>query len=391
MQTLTFIMGILLIGAIAVIILFIARRGYEKQIEALNNRLEEQSKSLTQRLEDQARMLQQQSAVEFKSLSEDILRKRQAELVDENTQRLGEMLTPLQNNLSEFRKAVGDFYTTDQQQRAVLNQQIEALKTDNRTIAEEARRLSNSLSANSQVQGRWGETVLETLLTRAGMVKGETFLTQSSAELRDNEMAEISPALRPDVILRLPDEHTVVIDSKVSLTAFLEYFRATDSAHEDLAMRRHVDSVKKHVNELAEKQYHKQIKGAMEHTIMFIPNDSAYIAAVTHDPNLWDYAYRHNVVIVSSTHLLSTLQMITQLWRVEKQNKNADEIAKLGGLIYDKTSAFLKDFETVRTSMEKTLKACETVAAHIEHPSVGLKARAQKLKALGSKTTKNLP
>lgn len=345
---------------------------------------------LSSRLERQAEEMRRQSVIEFKALSEDVLADRERSLRDESRRQMSEMLDPLRRNLDDFRKAVSDFYLKDADGRSALNQQIESLITANREIGQEARKLSNALSSDTRVQGKWGETVLETLLTRAGFERDRTFYTQKSTFDSALISDESGRTQRPDVIVILPESHCLVIDSKVSISAFLESYEATDRQSEQLALKKHAASVKSHVDELARHQYHKNIKGAMEHTLMFIPNDSAYIAAVNADPTLWDYAYDRNVVIVSSTHLFSVMQIISQLWREENQNRNAIEIAKLGGLLYDKFANFCADFKAVATSIDNARKAYDKCISHLEHPSVGLMARAEKLRKLGAKTTKTL-
>lgn len=365
------------------------QRAADIRLETVKSEYREQIRELNRRLEEQAVILKRQSAVEFRSLAEDILAAKQNSLREDNQRSLEAVITPLKENITEFRKAVSDFYIKDADSRQSLKAQIEALMLSNRDIGREARNLTQALQSNSKVQGEWGETVLESLLSRIGMIRDVNYIVQSStdiANLSDNNDKRI----RPDVIVLLPDDNKLIIDSKVSMKSYLEFYNSEDSKAEKTALRHHCESVKKHIDELASKQYHKYIPGALEHTLMFIPNDPAFIAAVTHDPSLWDYAYSRNIVMISSTHLYSVLQIVTQLWRIEKQNRNAEEIGRLGGLIFDKASMFIDEFRNFETAISDLGKSYAKCSQHIEHPSVGLKARALRLKDLGVKASRKI-
>lgn len=382
----TAIAAILFIFVSLIVILWICSR----QIDRLRHSYETRIDQLTRRLEDGIKEQRRDSALEFKTIAEDILSDKSGRLTSENERQINQLISPLRSEIESFKTRVSEFYVNGESARASIKTQIERLMEANRAVGEEARRLTNALTSNIRVQGKWGETVLETLLTRAGMVKGINFFTQDSkadgAMINDYDAS----GLRPDVLVVLPDGHKVVIDAKVSLTAFMQFYNSDNKDTENAALKRHMDSVKKHVDELARKQYHKNIKGALEHTLMFIPNDSAYIAALSDGGTLGEYAYSRNIVIVSSTHIFSVIQLIHQLWRVEKQNQNAEEIARLGGLIFDKLINFFDDFKSINNAIGNVAKAYDKCIAHIDHPTVGLKARASKLRDLGSKTTKKL-
>lgn len=349
------------------------------------------------RAEDEARQkahtetMQQKQALEFRAIVDELVSMRKDALRDENKRQIAEILSPLQSNIEEFRKSVTQYYENETRDKTALIKEVALLSKTGKEVGEEARRLTHALTGSTSAQGKWGEMLLETLLTKAGLVKGRDFHTQFASDAKGAIRDDNDRGQRPDVVIDLPDEHKVVVDSKVSLTSFATLEESESNAARDEALRRHLASVKKHVDELAKKQYHKNIAGAMEHTLMFIPNDAAYIAAITADSSLWEYAYAKNVVIVSSTHILSVLQMTRQLWRVENQNRNAEQIARLGGLIYDKMAAFLADFESVRTSAQKTLEAWGKCEAHINNERTGIRARAQRLQELGSKTTRRIP
>ncbi|MDE5773348.1 MAG: DNA recombination protein RmuC [Muribaculaceae bacterium] len=376
--------------ALAVVLFISLNNRAQRLVEENRIRYEHQIESLNNRLNEQASQLAQQTKMEFQILADTILSKKEETLSRENNRQLSEILSPLTHNIDDFRKAVDQYYVNDTRDKGMLTQQLEQLMTANRRISEETRRLSNALSSNTRAQGRWGETVLENMLINAGMVRDVNYMIQAGKDANGMIRDDDDNPQKPDVIVILPDNRKIIIDAKVSLTDYMQYVEAENDDVSKQALKKHTDSVKKHVNELAVKQYHKNIAGAMEHTLMFIPNDAAYIAAVTYDKTLWDFAYQHNVVIVSGTHLLSVLQLIKQIWRIENQNRNAEEIARLGGLIFDKLVSFMNDFADIQRHITAANKAYDKCTAHIDNPTVGLKARTLKLRDLGSRTTKRL-
>lgn len=356
------------------------RRQYERQIELLEQRLERQGEELRQK-----------SAMEFSHLADRILEERSKNLNEHNRNDINSILSPLKDNIEEFKKAVRESYMKENSTREALSLQIDNLVRANGEISLETRRLSDALKGNAAVQGRWGEIVLETILEKAGMLKDVHFLTQTAkldgCTLKDDD----GRGQRPDVILLLPGEHKMVIDSKTSLSAYLRAMEASEPATVEKEMKQHLAATKLHVEELASKQYHKYIGGALEHTIMFIPNDAAYIAAMHADAGLGEYALKKNIVIVSPAHVLSVVQLVNQIWRIENQNKNAENIAKLGGLLYDKIVAFISDFESIDRNLKASAKAYDKCLAHLSSGGSSLLRRSERLREMGAKTTKRIP
>lgn len=356
------------------------RRQYESQIAGME-----------QRLEAQKAELQRTSALEFQNLANEALSRQTERLANSNRSEISAILNPLKENIGEFRKAVDNSYMKESSSREALKQQIDLLMNANSEIGKETRRLADALRGNTRLQGRIGEQVMERILTAVGFVEDVHYTTQVTSadgrQLADDD----GKRQRPDLIFLLPDGAKLVIDSKMSMTAYLNYCDAKSKEDEKQALKAHVSSVKRHVDELARTQYHKSIPGAIEHTLMFMPNDAAYIAALRADATIPEYALNKNIVIVSPAHILSVVQLISQLWRVDNQNKNAMEIAELGGRLYDKFANFLTDFEGIRRNLELTSKAYDKCQRHISEGGVSLLSRAEKLKELGAKTTKNIP
>ncbi|MBD5176083.1 MAG: DNA recombination protein RmuC [Bacteroidales bacterium] len=368
------------------------RRQYEEAAERLLARTRQDYESrilnLEQRLERQGKELQRTSALEFENLANRALDRQAERLADENREGINEILAPLRQNIGDFRKAVNDSYIKENSSREALSRQIDSLVSANDRIGKETRRLSDALRGNTRFQGRWGETILSGMLDAAGFVKDIHYVLQPSVvdgrRLSDDE----GNLQRPDLLFLLPDDARVVIDAKTSLTAYLRYCDAVTPEEESAALKEHIASVKSHVDKLGRSQYHKYIRGAMEHTLMFMPNDAAYIAALRADAALTDYAMKRNVVIISPAHLLSILNLISQLYRIDRQNRNAEEIARLGGLLYDRIATFLTEFDTITDRLESAAKAVAKSRRTLSEGNQSVLSRANRLKDLGAKTTK---
>ncbi len=367
------------------------RRQYERQILMLEQRLESQQAEMEARMERRAIELRRQAAMEFSALAAEALQRETASLHNGNRADIDAILSPLRERLAEFQKTVSETYVRENASREALTARIDTLARANARIGDEARRLSNALKGDTRLQGRWGETVLQQLLEHAGLTEGIHFESQAAQiggkALRSDEGRD----MRPDMVLLLPGAHRVVVDAKTSLTDYLAYAGADDEAMADECLKRHVASVRKHVRELAEKQYHRLIPGALEHTLMFMPNDASFLAAMKGDTSLCDFALRNNVVIVSPAHLLSVVQLISQLWRVENQNRNADAIAEAGGKLYDKVASFLEDFSKINRNIQAASRAYESSLKQLTGGSQSISARAERLRDMGAKMTRRIP
>lgn len=368
-----------------------AEQRIARQREEMERRLATQQAEMERRMQLQAENAERQSKLQFAALAEEVLKRQSATLKEQNNELIAAALNPVKTKLDEFSKAVTDSYVKDTADRKSLSDQIERLMQLNSDIGKEARNLTTALKGDSKVQGDWGEMVLQTLLESAGMVEGQNFFTQVTRDEADRVLSdEQGNRLRPDVVVALPDNHKMVIDSKVSLKAYTEYMSATSDDERHLAGRRHVRSVISHIDELGDKKYQKYISKAADHVMMFIPNEGAYYAAMQIDPDLWKYAYDRNVVMVSPTHLFSVMQIVAQLWQQDRQNKYAMKIAEAGGELYDKFVDFYADLAKVEKSMLDVVKNFERCRADVEN-RVGLSAKANKLKDLGAKASKKLP
>ena len=363
-----------------------------RQIDLLTRQHARQMEMLTAKYEQQNEALRQEMMLQFNVLASDVLKRNSESLKEANSEQIDALLRPLKENIESFKKTISEGYVKETSSRKLLEVQIERLVKLNETIGEEARNLTSALKGNSKVQGDWGEMILETLLENAGLERGINFETQLTRDSGGNVLKnDEGKLLRPDVLIKLPDNHSIIVDSKVSLTAFVDYCNAEDENVRIVAGKKHLQSVYAHIDELYAKMYQNNLKGAADYVMMFIPNESAYIAAVQLDINLWKYAYERGVIIVSPTHLFSVMSIVSQLWRQDKQNRNAMMIAERGGKLYDKLVLFMDSFEKVGKSIDDAMTSYNKSFNQLRTGKGNVLRQAEDMKALGAKASKSLP
>ena len=363
-----------------------------RQIDLLTWQHARQMEMLTAKYEQQNEALRQEMMLQFNVLASDVLKRNSESLKEANSEQIDALLRPLKENIESFKKTISEGYVKESSSRKLLEVQIERLVKLNETIGEEARNLTSALKGNSKVQGDWGEMILETLLENAGLERGINFETQLTRDSGGNVLKnDEGKLLRPDVLIKLPDNHSIIVDSKVSLTAFVDYCNAEDENVRIVAGKKHLQSVYAHIDELYAKMYQNNLKGAADYVMMFIPNESAYIAAVQLDINLWKYAYERGVIIVSPTHLFSVMSIVSQLWRQDKQNRNAMLIAERGGKLYDKLVLFMDSFEKVGKSIDDAMTSYNKSFNQLRTGKGNVLRQAEDMKALGAKASKSLP
>lgn len=380
-------------------------RARQQQIESSLARLDAANEQLASTREENARLSaslrhyreeeelrERHLETHFRNLANDILKQNSVEFKAQNEERLNQILDPLKANLDDFRKTVAETYNNEARERFSLSERIRELVDLNQSISKEARELADALRGNSKVQGDWGEMVLESILEKSGLQKGEEYFIQATTDEGGNTLRnEEGRNLRPDVVVKYPDGRCVIIDSKVSLTAFVDYVNADDEETKKRAAIRHIRSVKSHIDELARKSYQDYVGEAkLDFVMMFIPNEPAYIAAMRLDPTLWQNAYDCKVLIVSPTHLVSGLRLIAQLWSRDRYTKNAIKIAEEAGKMYDKFADFTADMERIEKAINSTQKAYSDAMTKLSSGKGNLVARAQKMQALGVKASKQL-
>ena len=330
--------------------------------------------------------LQEKFRLEFENVAGKILKENTRDFFESNQKNMLDMLGPFKQKLVDFEKTVNETYTKGVKDQVDLQAEIKKLYELNTKLSEEANNLTRALKSDSKKQGNWGELVLERLLERSGLTKGEEYEVQESFR---NEKGEL---IRPDVIIHLPDNKHIIIDSKVSLTAYEAYINADDDASRDRNMKAHVDSVREHVKNLAEKNYQLTEKlDTPDFVLLFMPIESAFSLAVQQQPDLFSFAWERKIVIVSPTTLLATLMTVGSIWKHEKQTRNAIEIARQGGALYDKFVSFLRDLETLGTQIDRVRTTYETVHKKLRSGKGDLIGRVERLRELGAKTSRDIP
>lgn len=367
----------------------------QAEADRLKARIDEERESAQKReqeKEEQRQQLASQAEANFKVMANEIMAKHSETLREQNDRRIGEILSPLKQNIDEFRKQVSECYSSEARERYSLEQRIKELVEANNNIGREAKELSAALRGNSKKQGDWGELVLENILENSGLRKGEEFtVQQQTADDGTTIRDENGRGLRPDVIVHCPGGKMMIIDSKVSLTAFTDYVNEEDPERQQQLGKLHLQSVKKHIAELSEKNYQDYIgKEKLDFVMMFIPNEGAYSAALTLDPTIWQKAYDKRVLIVSPTQLVGSLRIIHQLWSHDRQTRNAIEIADKSGKMYDKFVNFVTDMEKIEKSLTATQTAYGEAMKKLRDGRGSLIDRAENLRELGIKASKRL-
>ena len=346
--------------------------------EQTQEKLENQKKELAE--------LQQKFSIEFENLANKLFKQHSQDFVQASGKNLSDLITPLKDRLQTFEKKVQDAYDLETRDKISLKQEVKSLFELNRKLSEDAENLTRALKGDTKKQGNWGEIVLERVLERSGLTKGIEFDTQMSTRGEDGQL------LRPDVVIRLPENKHLIIDSKVSLLAYEHFISSEDQADKDRFMRQHVDSIRTHIRGLSEKGY--QAAGEFDtpdFVLLFLPIESAFSAALQSDPELFSYAWERKIVMVSPTTLLATLKTVSSIWKQEKQTQNALEIARQGGNLYDKFVSFLEDIQKLGNQLNTIQKTYEEVNKKLFTGSGNLVGRAEKLRKLGVKVGKDLP
>ena len=365
--------------------------GQRKEIAELSAEIARLNEKLRQEGEQRSAM-RRESEQNFKELASAILEEKTKIFKENNEQRLGEILAPFKANLDDLQKKIDDCYTNEISEVKSLRSSLKELTELNTTISREARELTEALRGNSKVQGDWGEMILRQILEKSGLEEGVNFTVQATTNEDGSKIVgEENNQLRPDVIFHLPEGKHIVIDSKVSLTAYVNYVNATSEEERQKALSAHLQSVVGHVKELTGKQYQRYVKDAADFVMMFIPNEGAYMAAMNADPDLWDRAYQQHVVVLSPTHLISVLKLMYQLWTRDKQTKNALKIAEETGKLYDKLCGFVESFSEVGNALQKASKSYDKAYGQLSSGPGNVLKKADDIKALGIKTAKQLP
>ena len=357
------------------------RAGYQAQLASLERQLQE--------LREQKATLTQELRESFQSVATEIIRERTEDL----NERTEATLKPLREDLQRFGRQVTETYQEESRERFSLKNEIKNLVERSQAISEETTNLTRALRGDSKVQGDWGEMILERILERSGLRKGEEYFVQET--LRDESGRLITTednrgGLRPDVIVRYPNSGAMVIDSKVSLTAYSRYLSADTEEVRTIALREHLQSIRKHIDELSRKKYEEHVSGAANFVMLFIPNEPAYSLALSHEPNLWEEAYAKNVVLINGTNLIAALRMAQDMWQRERQERNIQLILEKATGLYDQFALFTKTFVKVGERLQAAKEDFDKAQGQLSEGRGNLVRRVEQLKELGVKTNKTI-
>jgi DNA recombination protein RmuC len=359
-----------------------ARVKAETELEAERRQSADKLATLQQTAQEAKTVLSDQ----FKNLANEILEEKSKRFAEQNQQNLDILLKPLQEKLTDFRKQVDETYQSEARERFALKQEVEKLAGLNLRMTDETRALTNALKGESKTQGDWGELVLETILENSGLRKGEEYLVQDTQTISDGSR------LQPDVVIRLPESKHLVIDSKVSITAYTRYIQADDDSIKTAELNSHVLSIKQHIQGLSAKNYQDLYGvGSIDFVLMFIPIEPAFLAAMRHAPDIYQDALKKNIVIVCPSTLLATVRTVAHLWRQEHQNRNAQEIARQCASLYDKFVGFVEDLDKVGLRLEQAQISYTDAVGKLKTGRGNLIRTAENVKKLGVKPNKSLP
>ncbi|GGF56994.1 DNA recombination protein RmuC [Alteromonas lipolytica] len=344
----------------------VAQQGHEEKLASL----QQAEKRLQEQFENLANRIFQQKAESFSN---------------ESKNRLDALLNPLKDQIEGFKKQVTDQYVKEGQERASLKTEILGLKALNQQITEDAAALTRALKGDNKQQGNWGEVVLERILKESGLREGHEFETQVSAR---NEQGKLQ---QPDVVVHLPNDKDVIIDSKVSLASYERYFNSDNDDERARYLKEHVNSLRSHIKGLGAKDYHElEAIRSLDYVLMFIPVEPAFLLAVESDPELVTLALNNNIMLVSPTNLLVALRTINNIWQYEYQNQNAQKIAQHAAKLYDKFAGFVGDMEKIGKSIESTQKHYDAALNKLSSGRGNLVRQVEQFRALGVQPSKRL-
>jgi DNA recombination protein RmuC len=366
-----------------------AEREKVTSLSESNARLETLNQTLNKNLQEQKAELENINArlkTEFENLANNILEKKSEKFTQQNKDNLDIILNPLKEKIKEFEEKVDKTYKAESTERISLKEQIKNLLDLNKQLSDDANNLARALKGDVKKQGNWGEIILEKILERSGLVKDETYKTQVNFTNEDGKRSQ------PDIIVYLPDNKHLVIDSKVSLLAYDGAMNAITDEERETFIKDHIFSVRNHVKLLSEKNYHLSPGlDSPDFVILFMYSEAAFSLAVQNDNELWGYGWDRKIVIVSPTTLLATLRTISSIWKQERQTRNAMEIADRAGKLYDKFVGFSEDLLKVGHKIIDTKKVYDDAMKKLSEGSGNLVSSVEKLRELGAKNSKQLP
>ncbi len=361
---------------------------YILKVRSENDVLKEKNNTIKKEIED----LGEKYTAQFKNLANEILEDKSKRFTEENQKNIRLILDPLGIDLKEFKKKVEETYEKENKQRFSLEEKIKDLVSLNKQISEEANNLTKALKGQRKTQGDWGEMILENILQQSGLSEGREYVKQEF--LRDEAgntlFNDENQKMQPDFVIKYPDKREIIIDSKVSLSAYERYSSSDDELEQKAAIEAHLNAVTKHIDELYRRNY-QQFSKSLDFVMMFIPIEPAYMLAMQKDLDLWNYAYRKKVLLISPTNLIAAVKLLAELWKKDEQNKNAIAIADRGAQLYDKFVGFVENLQAIGDSIGRSQKSYDEAMKQLKEGSGNLIGQAEKLRRLGVQGKKSLP
>jgi DNA recombination protein RmuC len=360
----------------------------QKVLEANNNlaAAEADYRNIQEKLQDQKRELEnlnEKFTAQFKNLANDIFEEKSKKFTDQNKSNMLDLLKPLGEKIVEFERKVEDTHKDSITRNSALREQLENLQRLNLQMTKEAENLTRALKGDSKTQGAWGEFILESILEKSGLERDREYTIQESFTTEEGRF-------RPDIIIRLPEKRHVIIDSKVSLTAYNNFVNAASDDEKIVALKAHLLSIRQHLKGLSEKNYQKISERNLDFIIMFIPIEPAYILAIQSDKKLYEEALEKRIVFVSPTLLIPSLQLIKNVWKQEYQNRNSQEIARHATSLYEKFAGFTNDLIEIGNQLRKTQTSYENAMSKLATGNGNLVKSVERFKALGLKPSKTV-
>jgi DNA recombination protein RmuC len=388
----------LLFGAIAVWITTVSNLKTQLESETIKSNtlmnenavLKERINGINEKNQEKIELLEknkEQMKLEFKELADKIFESNSQKFSLQNQESISRVINPIKEQFNEFKKQIDDVYIKEAKDRSMLQAEIRSIKEINHQMSKDAKNLTKALKGESKKQGVWGEMVLESVLENSGLRLGKEYEREVSLEHESD-----GGRYRPDVVVHLPDGRDIVVDAKTSLTAYEQYASAENEEQKELYANQHTASMKKHIKELSEKDY-TNLKGiqTLDFIFMFIPIESALLTAMEYDSTLFDQAFKKNVILVGPTTLMVSLRAVENTWKYEHQQRNAQEIAKRAGLLFDKFSGFIESVEKLGKQIATVQKTYDETFSKMHNGAGSITSQFKKLERLGAATNKTLP
>lgn len=390
-NTLFFIIGFCLgTGAMYLIVRNLRGRLFQKEarVAQLENAYHQTREQLikTQAVKTDERQLQQT----FENLAHKIFESRDEKFKQTSAENIAMVLKPLKERLADFQKKIDDSFSHQNKETISLKTELKHMLDMNKKMSEQAEGLTQALKGDVKTQGNWGEIILEKILEESGLRKGQDYILQGVDLGLKNEVT--GAPLKPDVIINLPDEKHIIIDSKLSLTHYERHAGAKTEAEQNLHMRAFLESVRTHIKDLEKKRYQDQTKlGTPDFVLMFMPIEGAYISAIINDADLHRFAWDRRIVLVGPSTLIATLKTVASIWQLERQGKNATQIAEEGGKLYDKVVGFVEDMEKLKNQLKATQNTFDSAMNKFSEGRGSILSKTEKMRELGAKASKTLP